>query len=65
MAVSEKKKISNARWDKENMAIISVKMRDRVKGAFREACEQNGTTMNAVLLETIRKYIEQNRKEQN
>lgn len=61
MPVSEKKKASNYKWDRENMTIAAVRLRNEVKEEFRDACERNGTNMNAVLLECIKKYIEQNK----
>lgn len=61
MATSEARKRANAKWDKQNMTIIAAKVRNEVKEAFRAACEQNGTTMNAVLLEAMRSYIEQHK----
>lgn len=57
MAVSEKKKASNAKWDKENMTLVSVKVRNTLKEQFRTACEDNGTTMNAVLLKALHDYM--------
>lgn len=57
MAVSEKKRAANARWDKENMTLVSVKVRNTLKEEFRAVCEQNGTTMNAVLLKALHDYM--------
>ena len=59
MAVSEKKKASNYKWDRANMTIVGVRIRNTEKEAFRQACERNGTTMNAVLIETIREYLKE------
>lgn len=58
MAVSEKKKASNAKWDKQNMTIIGVTVRNTLKEEFRTVCEQNGTTMNAVLLKALHDYMD-------
>lgn len=57
MALSEKRKASNYKWDRANMTIVGVRIRNTEKEEFRQACERNGTTMNAVLIETIRQYI--------
>lgn len=57
MAVSEKKKASNRSWDKQNMTIIGVTVRNTLKEEFRAVCEQNGTTMNAVLLKALHDYM--------
>lgn len=57
MPVSEKKKASNYKWNKQNMTIVAVSVRNEVKEQFKVSCEQNGTTMNAVLLNALRDYI--------
>ena len=36
MAISEKKKISNARWDKENMATLGCRVKKEQAAAFKE-----------------------------
>ena len=61
MATSEAQKRAVAKWQAEHMCMVGVKMRKELRDAFRAACEQNGTTMNAVLLAAARAYIEQHK----
>lgn len=53
MAVSEKKKASNARWDKENMANVSCKIKKEDAEAFRAYAAAQGKTAHALLKEYI------------
>ena len=57
MAVSEKKKISNAKWDKENMTVLACKVRKEVAEQFKAACAAQGTTSNAVLQQAVKAYL--------
>lgn len=45
--VSEKKKASNAKWDKTNMSVLSVKLRREKAERFKRWCKEHGTTPNA------------------
>ena len=47
--VSEKKKASNAKWDKENMTTLACRVKKEYAAKFRAACAAQGTTPNAVL----------------
>lgn len=47
--VSEKKKASNAKWDKENMTTLACRVKKEYAAKFRVACAAQGTTPNAVL----------------
>lgn len=58
VAVSEKKKKSNAKWDKENMTVLACKVRKEVADKFRAACAAEGITSNAVLQQAVREYID-------
>ena len=44
MAISEKKKISNARWDKENMATLGCRVKKEQAAAFKEYAKAHGKT---------------------
>lgn len=57
MAISQAKKDSNARWDKDNMAYQTVKIRREVKEAFHAACKERGDKPNTVLREAMEAYI--------
>lgn len=57
MAVSKAKRAANDKWDKANMKVIACKIKlDRAE-LFRELCERDGKTANAVLTELIEQYI--------
>lgn len=57
MAVSKAKRAANDKWDKANMKVIACKIKlDRAE-LFRELCERDGKTANAVLTELIERYI--------
>ena len=58
--VSEKKKVSNARWDKDNMTTLGCRVRKEQAAAFKEYCAENGKTSNTVLKEYVLDCIEQN-----
>lgn len=57
MAVSEAKKASNARWDADNMAYQTVKVRRQLLEDFRAACAARGDKVNTVLREAMEAYI--------
>ena len=56
--VSEAKKASNARWDADNMAYQTVKVRRELLEEFKATCAERGDKVNAVLREAMEKYIE-------
>lgn len=60
--ISKAKAKANAKWDKEHMANISCRVPVWKKEAFKEACEKSGTSMHAVLLNTVDKTIEKEGK---
>ena len=59
--VSDKKRISNARWDAANMKLISAKIKKETAEEFQRLCAMNGEPMNTVLKRFIEEYIEQNK----
>ena len=56
---TEAQKKATRKWKQNNMTVIAVHMRNEAKEQFRSVCEQNGTTMNAVLLAAMRSYLAQ------
>lgn len=56
--VSEAKKASNARWDADNMAYQTVKVRREVLEDFKAAAAARGDKVNTILREAMEKYIE-------
>lgn len=49
MAISEKKKASNAKWDSANMATIGCRVKKSQAEAFKAYCKGRGQTSNTVL----------------
>ena len=58
MAVSDKKKASNAKWDKENMKTIGCRVKKEEAEAFKKYAEDKGKTSNTLLKEYVIKTIE-------
>lgn len=57
--VTKAKRASNNRWDKENMSVLTCKMRNETAANFRAACKLVGTTPNAVFRAAAEDLIEQ------
>lgn len=57
MPLSEARKRANAKWDKEHMTTIGVKVTRTVADAFTAACDTLGVTRGQVLREAIDKTI--------
>jgi hypothetical protein len=53
MAVSEKKKVSNARWDSVNMLTLGCRVKKEQAEAFKAYCAIQGRTSNAVLRDYV------------
>ena len=64
MALSEAKKQSNAKWDKENMAYQTVKVRRELLDQFKAECVRRGDKVNTILREAMEEYISQGGAEQ-
>ena len=61
--VSEKKKKSNLKWDKENMTTLGCKMRKEDAAAFKVACNIMGTTPNAVFRRAVDEFMAEYEKQ--
>ena len=57
--VSDARRAANIKWDRENMVTIACRVTKKRALEFKEACEQLGTTRNAVLLQAIVRAIEE------
>ena len=57
MPVSEARKRANAKWDREHMTVVSVKLTKPTAQAFAEACDRLGRTRNQVLRDAIQRTI--------
>lgn len=49
---------ANNKWDRENMANISCKMRREIAEEFKAAAKANGTTPNELIRGWIAAYLE-------
>ena len=56
--VTEAKKRSNAKWDKENMTMLGCKVRKTKADEFKAACKLSGTTPNAVFRKAMDEFLE-------
>lgn len=57
--VTEAKKRSNAKWDKENMTMLGCKVRKAKADEFKAACKLSGTTPNAVFRKAMDEFLEE------
>ncbi len=57
MAVSAKKKASNAKWDKENMTVLACKVSKEKAAKFKAFAASNGKTVHGQLSEYVDKCI--------
>ena len=55
--VSEAQKRARNKWDKENMAQISCKLKKEYKERFQEYANEQGKTVNALLTEYVVRCI--------
>lgn len=59
MALSEKKKQSNAKWDKENMTTLGCKVKKYEAEIFKEYATSKGKTANGILKDYVFKCNEE------
>ena len=57
MPVSEAKKRANAKWDKEHMTCVTVRVTKKLAKEFADACFLIGRTRGEVLREAIDNII--------
>lgn len=53
MALRESQKRASLKWDKENMTVLSCKIRKEQAIAFKAHCENQGSTSNTVLKDFV------------
>lgn len=59
MPVSEAKKRSNAKYDREHMTILACKVRKEYAVQVKKKAEEKGTSVNAILLKAIKEFMEE------
>lgn len=57
MPISEKKKASNAKWDKANMTVLACKIRKDKADAFKAYAAGKGKTANTLLKDYVLECI--------
>lgn len=57
MPISEKQRDARDKWDAENMAYQTVKVRKTLLEDFRATCVANGDKVNSVLREAMENYV--------
>ena len=63
MPWQENKKEYNKKYDSENMAYQTVKVRRELLEEFRELVQANGDKVNTVLRQAMERYIEEHKTE--
>ena len=59
LAVSAKKKASNAKWDSANMSTLGCRVKKTQAAAFKAYCEARGKTSNTVLKDYVLECIDE------
>lgn len=60
--VSQAQRAANVKWDKENMAYQTVKVRKELLEQFKTTCTANGDKVNTVLRQAMEDYVSKNKK---
>lgn len=63
MPWQENKKEYNKKYDSENMAYQTVKVRRELLEEFRDLVQANGDKVNTVLRQAMERYIEEHKTE--
>lgn len=58
MAVSAKKRASNARWDAKNIKRMSLVLRNELHENVVEYAKAHGETVNGFITRVLREYLE-------
>ena len=62
MPISDKKKISNQRWDRENMITLGCKVKRKDADKFKAYAARNGKTANTILRDYVLECIDNDDK---
>lgn len=57
--VTRAKRRTNNRWDRDNMAVLSCKVRKDFAERFRETAAANGHTINGIIRGALDAYLEE------
>ncbi len=61
MALSEARKKANKKWDSENLATFTIKIRKDKADLFRQAAAADGKTPGEILRKCIYDYLQENK----
>ena len=57
MPVSEKKKLSNQKWDRENMTSMSIRLRKEYAAKVKAAAARAGSTPGTIMRKAIDDFM--------
>ena len=63
MPISEAKKKSNQKWDKENMTNLAIRVRRTYADQIRAACRAAGTTPATIMRQAIDDFMQDYQEE--
>ena len=64
MAISEAKKKSNYKWDKENMSNLSIRLRRSYAEQIKAACKDRGITPSSIMRQAVDEFMREYQEEQ-
>lgn len=64
MALTESRKRANAKWNKQHLGTLGCTISKDKAEAFKEKCKANGLTVNAVLVQFVNEYLEEESTEE-
>ena len=59
MSLTESRKRANAKWNKENLRTLGCTIGKDTAEAFKDKCEAQGLTVNAVLVQFVNEYLKE------
>jgi len=65
MAISEAKKKSNYKWDRQNMCNLAIRLRRSYAEEIKEACRASGVTPSQIMRKAVDDFMEEYRKSQS
>ena len=60
--MEKKNRTSQEKWDNNNMAYQTVKVRKTLLEQFRATCAENGDTVNTILRKAMEEYVEKHQR---
>ena len=60
--MEKKNRTSQEKWDSNNMAYQTVKVRKTLLEQFRATCAENGDLVNTILRKAMEEYVEKHQR---